>query len=221
MANVRFFEVKPVYILVFFIMSVTSIFSQVQSSNNESWNLQPGDAIRIFTYQDSSSFLHRIFPINGKGMIFLPIYGELNVVNMSEKELLGFLESTFAPYLRTPHIQVRRYIRVSILGGFLHPGLYYVDPNNCLWQVIRLAGGTLEEEGLKKMKWEREKRVIQSDLVKFFESPMTLKEIGFKSGDQIWVFPPNRPNFFQRMLPYLSVGIQVVSLYLIAERYRR
>lgn len=190
---------------------------------------KPGDAIQISVFPDTSSFLHNIFPIDGKGFVFLPIVGKTQVVAMSETEFINFLSKNFTQYLRTPTIQVRPLIRVSVLGGFIRPSLYYVDPNSTLWDVIYRAGGTIREEGLKKMRWERNKKNIETDLIPYIQSGKSLAEIGFRSGDQIWTPTPGIPSFWDNLLrygmPLISVGISAYTLYYTTQlafvRYRR
>ena len=90
-------------------------------------------------------------------------------------------------YFRIPNIQVQGLIRISVLGGFNTPGLFYVDPNESLWNVLRRAGGTIEGDDLVRMTWERDNEVIKQNLITLLESGKSLKQLGFKSGDQIWV----------------------------------
>lgn len=170
---------------------------------------RPGDAVEVQVFPDTASFLHNIFPIDGKGYVFLPIVGRTQISAMSETEFVSYLNKNFSPYLRTTDIQVRPMIRASLLGGFARPNLYYVDPNQTLWELVMMAGGTLGEEGLKKMKWERNKKIIADDLIAYYQSGRSLSELGFKSGDQLWTPTPDRPNALDRFLQY---GMPLITL---------
>lgn len=182
----------------------------------------PGDGVIISTYPDTASFLNNTFPIDDNGYIDLPLVGRIKIVKMSEDELVGFLKKNFKAYLKYPNVIVRPAIRVSILGGVKNPGLYYIDPNRSFWEVIYYVGGPLDEDGLKSMHWERDKKIIKKNLIPFFQSGISLKEMGFKSGDQIWVRTPGKPGTLDKVLrfvPILTFISTFVTLY-IAYQYR-
>jgi protein involved in polysaccharide export with SLBB domain len=174
---------------------------------------RPGDAAEINVYPDTTSFLHRTFAIDGNGYVFLPIIGKQKIAGMTSQQFANFLKENFAPYLKTPNIQVRPLIRVSLLGGFARPNLYYVDPNTTLWDLIQKAGGTLNENGLKKMKWERSRETVESDLISEYQSGRSLIQMGIRSGDQIWTPSPGKPSFVSQLLPIVGLAISALSLY--------
>lgn len=181
----------------------------------------PGDAIMISVFPDTSSFLNQIFPIDDRGYVELPIYGKVKITNMSESELIEFLKTKYRDYLRYPFLQVKPLIRVSILGGIPRPGLYYFDPDRSLWDLLYMAGGTTDEDGLKQMRWERDRKVIKKNLIPYFQSGSSLKSIGFRSGDQIWVRTPGKPGFwekFARFLPLVTLTTTIFTLYLTYQR---
>ena len=148
-----------------------------------------GDGLRIVVYPDSASFLNNIYPIDSDGNIFLPVAGKVKVTSMTVEQLIMFLQKNFQQYLRYPEIQVRPLIRVSMLGGFFRPGLYYVEPDRSIWDLVYLAGGTQNEDGLKELRWERDRRVVAGNLIPYIESGDAISAIGFRSGDQIWTPP--------------------------------
>ena len=192
----------------------------LQQGSNVSFNRQTfhaGDAVQISVYPDTTSFINGIFPINGEGFVTLPLKGSVKITEMSLVEFEQYLNESFRQYIRTPDVRVRSLIRASLLGGFNVPGLYYIDKNLTLWQLIQKAHGTIQDDGLKKMKWERNKKTLSDNLVSYFESGKSLQEIGFKSGDQISVPVPGGPGFIDRavqILPFVSVAIAGYTMYL-------
>lgn len=195
-----------------------------QVSSNREYNIQlknnifkPGHAIQILVYPDTTSFLHNTFPIDADGYVFLPIMGKVKVSDKSESEFTQYIKLNYSKYLRVPDVQIRILIRLSILGGFNRPGLYYIDDNATLWDLVKLANGTIEGKGLREMKWERDKSIVKSDLIPYFEASKSLKDIGVKSGDQFWTPSPNQPGFIDnlaKLIPFISVGIASYTLYL-------
>ncbi|MBN2366992.1 MAG: polysaccharide biosynthesis/export family protein [Calditrichaeota bacterium] len=184
-----------------------------QQLSFRSRTFHPGDAVQISVYPDTTSFLHGIYKIDGNGEIYLPIKGKVKISEMTQNELESFIKQNFTAYLRYPEINVRPLIRVSLLGGFANPGLYYLDPEYTIWDAVRLAGGTLREDGLKKMKWERDKDVIRDNLIPFYESGRGLRQIGFRSGDQIWTPTPRERTFWTVFRDVAAIASTAATLY--------
>lgn len=184
----------------------------------------PGDAVYISNFPDTTSFLNNVFPIDDRGYIDLPIYGRAKITGMSENELVNFLRTNFKDYLRFSELQVRPLIRVSVLGGVALPGLYFVDPNRSLWDVFHLAGGTLDEDGLQDSKWKRDGKDVEDNLIPILQKGVSLRSIGFRSGDQVWVKSPDRPGFFEKFqnaTSLVTLGTSVFTIYLTYEALRR
>jgi protein involved in polysaccharide export with SLBB domain len=193
------------------ILASSSPTSQRQAISEQPF--RPGDAVQISVYPDSTSFLHRIFPIDGEGYIFLPIVGKKRIIGMTQSQFIEYLEQDFEAYLKTPNIQIRPLIRASALGGFARPNLYYIDPNATLWDLVQMAGGTVTEDGLKKMKWERNGKEFNFDLLSSYQAGRSLTQMGFRSGDQIWTPSLGKPSMWSKMLPIISVGVSFITLY--------
>lgn len=172
----------------------------------------PGDAVFISTMPDTTSFLNGLFPIDDRGFVELPIHGKAKISHMSEAEFINFIRENFRDYLRFPNLQVKPMIRLSVLGGVRRPGFYYFDANRSLWEVIYEVGGTLDEDGLKQMRWERNGGAIEKNLIPYLQTGISLREIGFRSGDQIWVRTPSKPGFWQNARTVLTAIAAVASL---------
>jgi len=193
--------------------------------NNTNINIQyadkpfvAGDGILIDAFPDTASFLNRSFPIDYNGMVDFPLIGKVKVTDMTIEQLETFIKTQFKSYLRYPNIKVKPVIRVSILGGVSRPGLYYVDYQNSLWEVIRMAGGTTLESGLKELHWERNRDEVTGDLIPYIQKGISLKDMGFRSGDQLWtpLVPPQ--TFFQfttaNILPLASFITSLLFFYI-------
>jgi protein involved in polysaccharide export with SLBB domain len=182
-----------------------------------------GDALLITTFPDTAAFFRGVHRIDDQGFVDFPALGKIQVLDKSEKELSDMLIAAYVNYMRYPILQIHPLIRVSLLGGFYRPGLYWVPPTSSLWDVINIAGGTTREDGIKLLKWERSKMLIKPDLVEDFQSGNSLKQIGFNSGDQLWVTP--RPKitaleYFQvNIFPLLSITISMASTSIMAYQY--
>jgi protein involved in polysaccharide export with SLBB domain len=191
--------------------------SEQQSNNNRS-PFTPGDAVEINTFPDTTAFINKIFPITDLGYVDLPIYGKVKITEMTKSEFENFLREKYRDYLRYPNVQVKPLVRVSVLGGVPIPGFYYYDADFSLWELINKAGGTIHEEGLKDMKWDRDREAMKDNLIPYLQNGTSLKNMGFRSGDQIRVQTPGQPGWIQRtaqvIVPVLTFAISMYSFYL-------
>jgi protein involved in polysaccharide export with SLBB domain len=188
-----------------------------------------GDAVRISVFSDSLHFVNGVYHIDDNGDVFLPILGEVRIDTMSAKSLAKLLNSSYVQFLRYPTVQVQPLIRISLVGGFAKPGLFYVAPSASLWDVVSLAGGPVREDGLKKMSWMRNGKTLSGDLEPVVQSGTSLSTVGVRSGDLIRTLQaPKRDRweiFTTGVLPVLGVTISAVSaaatLYYVVETYNR
>lgn len=182
-----------------------------------------GDAVSVSTLPDSASLLNHVFPIDDRGYVELPIYGKFKITDMSKEQFVQFLRDRFKDYLRYPDLQVKPLIRLSVLGAVPRPGLYYFDPEGSLWEVMYLVGGTADENGLKDMRWERNGGPIEKNLIPYLQSGISLRRLGFRSGDQLWVKTLGKPSALEkiaRVLPFLTAGIAAASLIILIDDRR-
>lgn len=174
-----------------------------------------GDALQISIYPDTGSFLNGIYPIDENGVADLPVIGMLKVTDTPPLELERRLRSAYVTFLAQPNIQVRPLIRAAALGGFHRPGLYYLDARESLWSLIFRAGGTLREDGVRKLRWEHNNTIVSSNLAPYLESGQSLISMGFRSGDQIRVTQtPKRDTwdiFRSDVLPVLTFIVSSVT----------
>ena len=151
----------------------------------------PGDGVRISVFPETDHFLNGVYPIDMEGYVTLPLVGRVQVSSFDNHQFTDFLQVSFQQYLRYPEVQVTKLMRVSLLGGFAEPGMYYIEPQRSLWDLVHMAGGPSYEKGLRNMRWERNRRVLRRDLIPLLESGVSLNSAGFRSGDQVWA--PSEP----------------------------
>ncbi len=203
--------------------------TQSENSNEMSASSQstinyfiPGDGLNINTFPDTSSFLNRTFPIDDSGFIEFPIIGRVNISKMTEQELVDFIKNNFRNYTRSPNVFVKPMLRVSIIGGFIRPGLYYVDYNSSFWEMIREAGGPILEDGIEEMYWERSGKNMTENLPLFIERGISLKRMGLKSGDLVWTPTPGAETTWDKIitdvLPILAFASTMFLMWITYQR---
>lgn len=207
--NILFFSV------VLFAMQI--VFAQGKLTPTSSgYPFKVGDGILINVFPDTVSFLNNTFPIDGNGDVTFPIIGKINVLRMTKKDLEKQLKSTFGRFLLSTDMYINPVIRVSLIGGFQRPGLYYVDHNTTLWDLVRRAGGPIREDGVNEMVWERDGDEKSDDLAPLLGSGVSLNKMGFRSGDLIWTPSPDARTFWDTLgdiMPLLTFATTVVMTY--------
>jgi protein involved in polysaccharide export with SLBB domain len=147
----------------------------------------PGDALRIKAYPDTASFISGDYTIFDGGFVMLPVLGRVQVTNMSVAGLNARLTEEYAKYTAYPNVQIEPMIHLVVSGGFLRPGVYLVNPLSTFLNALSASGGTVRDDGLRLLRWERDGKVIKADLTTAVEGTTSLWVLGFKSGDQICV----------------------------------
>jgi protein involved in polysaccharide export with SLBB domain len=202
-------------------LGVVSTPESQQISQPAKFPYIPGDAILLSSYPDTTTFLNGIYSIDDQGFVEFPIGDRVKVSNMNEETFLKYLRDNYQNYMRSPNLYVKPMIRVSVVGGFMIPGMYYVDSKMSLWDLIRLAGGPSHEEAIKDLNWERNGEKVIDDLTPFLEHGVSLRNMGCQSGDLIWTPAPEAVDSWEfvttRVLP---VAAFATSLYLMWISYQ-
>jgi protein involved in polysaccharide export with SLBB domain len=182
-----------------------------------------GDAVQIAVFPDSMGFPGGIYAIDSHGFVDLPIIGYLRVIDISPHQIEQLLTEKYSSYLPRPNIAVRPAYRISLLGGFSRPGLYWVNPRESLWDAVEKAGGTQRDDGIRKIRWERDSKIIKKTIIPEFQSGASLYSIGFKSGDQLRVTARPRQQFMEsiqtNILPFFSIMMTAASVYATYQYY--
>lgn len=186
------------------------------NAQSKDYPFQPGMGLGIFTYPDTSSMLNQIFPIQQNGEVDLPILGRVAVSKLTEVELLKLLQNTYSQYVRSTNVQVYVYYRISLLGGFENPGLYYVRPEESLWDAVRRSGGFLDDKGFRRLNLYRGGKKIKGDLSDAYSSHLSLKSIGVVSGDVITTPIPTPPvDKTSRLIQIMTLVTGISTIYIL------
>jgi hypothetical protein len=187
------------------------------TQQQKSYPFTAGDAIYISTYPDTTSFLNGVFPIDDRGNVEFPIGTSVNVLRMTQVDFSQYLINNYQNYLRSPNLIVKPYLRATVAGGFTTPGLFYVDSNISFWELIRTAGGPNHEGAAIEIHWERNGEEVIDDLTPFLQNAVSLRHMGFQSGDLIWSPSPDAVDTWdivtQRVLPILTFITSIVFLW--------
>lgn len=112
--------------------------------------LGEGDLLKISVYENED--LASVTRVSGEGAISFPLVGQVKVTGLTvleaEQKLTGLLANG---YVIDPHVSilVTEYWskRVTILGEITKPGLYELNGNVTLIEIISRAGGLTDKAG--------------------------------------------------------------------------
>lgn len=127
--------------------------------------LGPGDLLRVnvFDHPQLSSPAYsqgvNATPIQGNGMIQLPLVGEIGVLGRTPSEVRELVQTALLPYLKSPRVDVAviefASKRVFLFGAVEEPGAYPLSrPTNVL-EVISLGGGFDQFANREQVAWLR------------------------------------------------------------------
>ena len=188
--------------------------------SEEKYPFHSGDALAISISPDSALFLTGQYPIDDDGCIDLPIVGRKPVTSMTQEELGNYIKNTFMQYLHFPSVRVQPLIRLELMGGFQRPGFYYFSPHTSFWEVFRMAGAPIREDGIEKLKINRAGAIIDFDPILSVQNTKSLRQMGILSGDQIRVtvqpLKTTWEGFKDDVLPVISLALSVAATTLTA-----
>ena len=188
---------------------------------------QWGDALKIMAFPDSGALLSGIYFIDNAGYADFPLIGMTSVIHKTPREVEQFLTAQYRVFLPRQHIMVRLMFRTALFGGFLKPGVYWVDSRGSMWDVLQTAGGTIREDGIKKIKWVHDEngKIETRNIYPYMQSDKSLVAIGFKSGDQLTVTAvPKQGNwevFKDGVLPILSLTASLLVSFELFQYYNK
>ncbi len=110
--------------------------------------LGPGDSVSIQVYGQAD--MTTTVYVSDDGTIPVPLAGPVQVGGLSPAEASQRIEKALKDghYFVDPHVtltvMVSRSQRVSVIGQVAHPGLYPIESNTTIFDLLALAGGALE-----------------------------------------------------------------------------
>jgi len=192
----------------------------VEKVNQEKYPFHCGDAVGISVLPDTAAFLSGQFPIDDDGCIDLPIVGRKPVTSITPEELVNYIKNSYVQYMRYSSVRVQPLIRLELMGGFQRPGFYYFSPHTSFWEVFRMAGAPIREDGIEKLKINRAGAIIDFDPILSVQNTKSLRQMGILSGDQIRVtvqpLKTTWEGFKDDVLPVISLALSVAATTLTA-----
>lgn len=181
---------------------------QAESRAAEPLRMRPGDVIRVLVWAHPE--LSGDFPIDENYQLLYPIIGTIGLENVTVAELRSRLINDLEQLFRQPFVTVTPLFRVAALGEVFRPGLLSVDPTLTVLEILALAGGLTPRGNQRDIRLLRGGEEIPVAYDRAALAQATLRELGIRSGDQVFV---PRKGFTREDLNILvGIGNLTVSL---------
>src|ERR1700686_185697 len=117
--------------------------AMLQSPEDGSYHLGPGDQIRIITYDETQ--LSNTFTVGDDGKIAFPLIGTVTASGLTPdlfaSEIAASLQNSKLVNQPSVSVEVVQYRPISVLGEVNHPGQYPYQPGMTTLDAVALAGG--------------------------------------------------------------------------------
>lgn len=190
---------KLLHILIF---AVCLTFACASSSFTQDYILGEGDVLTVSVYDQPD--LTSVVRISGDGMITLPLIGQVHATAQSVDQLSEIIENRLADgYLIHPQVSIFieefRNLKATILGGVRSPGLYELEGQTTLLELISKAGGLIEDSSNEAIIRRHDssleaQEVITINLNELMEQGQLSQNISILNGDNIFI--PKKKVFY-------------------------
>ena len=179
--------------------------------------IRPGDAIdtELMGYHDTGG----TWIVDADGNYQLPVFPKLHVAGLTDDQAADKIrEAVGTLYKSQPAVSVRVTHRVSVLGQVRSPGLYQIDGSERVADVIAKAGGMTDQASLRGVRVASEDGTRRKNLSDDLHSGRTLREIGLRSGDVIYVPARHGLSDWRNWATVASMMASLALVYDIAHR---
>jgi protein involved in polysaccharide export with SLBB domain len=166
-----------------------------------------GDRVRLKVWREPD--LSGEFDVDENGVVVLPKVGRLDVKQLTTDSLKALIIQRLSASLRSPSVEVTVLRRVKVLGAVRSSGVFYVDPNTTVSDVLAQAGGVTPEGNQNRFELIRNGERLPVELSR----DSRLADSPLQSGDQLRV--PER-SWFSRNTGLVGAGLTAVAILLAA-----
>jgi len=126
------------------------LFGQDTAETRSTYVLGPGDQISVRVL-DMEEIAKEPYQIDLRGNVNLPMAGRIHASGKTAEEVEVLIGARLAAYLKKPEVTVSlhemRSQPVSVLGSVKNPGVFQVQGQKTLLEVVSLAGGLNTDAG--------------------------------------------------------------------------
>lgn len=150
-------------------------------------DFRPGDLIRIEVQAEST--LTDTFTVTRQRALELPspVSAGLPLAGVLRSELEPKVVEHIRRFVNDARVRAWPLVRISVQGEVARAGVYGVEPDAVISDVLMAAGGTTADADLKKLKIERDGRQLYTgkELNRALADRRTIDDAALRDGDRI------------------------------------
>ena len=183
-------------------LAVFLLAGRLPHTNAQDYILGEGDVLTVSVYDQPD--LKSVVRISGDGIITLPLIGQVQATGQSVEQLSKKIEARLADgYLVHPQVTIFieefRNLKATILGGVRSPGLYELNGQTTLLELISKAGGLIEDAAneaiIRRNPPDQEgQETIIINLNELMEEGRLSQNLTIMNGDNIYI--PKKKVFY-------------------------
>jgi polysaccharide export outer membrane protein len=125
------------------VLMVLLLAKQGLGAEGELYKIGPGDLVEISVWKDETLTKQMIVPPDG--VLSFPLVGDIDVNKLTVTQLRSTLAERLADYLPDPTVSAMlikpESMRVFVIGKVNNPGMFPINLETNLMQVLAMAGG--------------------------------------------------------------------------------
>ena len=154
--------------VVLLIFHAISHAADSDASRGSSYRVGPGDIISLYVLVGGEEQINVNLVVSEQGEINIPLAGKLDAAGLTASELEKKIYTPLErDYFRAPqvHVKVSEYhsLQFFISGAVNSPGMYEMDFNPTIMELIAKAGGVAPERGNVAYIFKGKKGLVEAD----------------------------------------------------------
>lgn len=191
---------------------VAVLLSRAQAQTMPDETFRAGEGLTVTAPFDTASVLNGSYPIDSLGYAEIPVVGKVAVGGRSRAEVEAQISKRLAEYLRDANVYITPTVRITFLGHWVRPGMYYVSPEASVWDIFRIAGGPAGERNLEELMVQRAHAPAAVDLLTAFAEGKSFRAAGLRSGDIVVLPVPSERDAWYWFRESLGVTAQLATV---------
>ncbi|PCI27370.1 MAG: hypothetical protein COB67_08625 [SAR324 cluster bacterium] len=175
-----------------FIGPMEMISSSVFSTIPQTYQLAPGDLLKIAYWGITTAYIELELEIDGQGFIKIPSLGKIVVKGVTlsqfQENLTKILKRKLGRSLQlTVSLSKLRSMQVFIAGEAFRQGTYMLNSSTTLFNALYAAGGITNNGSLRDIRLLRDQAIIRVDFYDYLLKGSHYSDLPLQEGDTIFI----------------------------------
>lgn len=187
-------------------------------ANATEYRLGAGDVLALDVWGYEELKVEQLM-IRPDGQVSVPLVGEMRAAGLTAGEFNVVVTQALGQYIREPKVSINlvklRTTRVYVLGEVVKPGMYELERQHNLLDVIGVAGGYTKDAAKKKIYVIRNgesQKPLEINLMQLLNKGDMKQNVVINDGDTVYLSKNNRLDFARDVLPWITGVYQLKKM---------